>query len=361
MRAVRSDEIYEALFDDDAFSRLPLLVAEIAGGRSGLLQWRHSEGAHEIFGSSYFTSEIVEQMPATMPHDPWTMIALRHPNRLLRMDQFISQAAYEASIPYNELLRPHGDDTTQCMAIALSTGAGFGGISVHRGRRDRPFEAEDQNALSANLHHLGLVLRMRGELSATRNAARSAQTVTDSLALAIVTVRADQRILSANAMADAALRRADGLVVSAGRLIAVSHEAANRLARCVAMATSPTQPTATGLLIERDGNNSAYQLNVAPLTGDGGARSAIVIWRDPDARDPTLTMRLRMLFRLSQAEAEIAAELGAGRSIAEITSSRDVRPSTMTSQLKSILAKTGCTRHAQVAALVAALPTLRVP
>lgn len=73
----------------------------------------------------------------------------------------------------------------------------------------------------------------------------------------------------------------------------------------------------------------------------------------------SLAGRLRELFGLSKAEADIAVALGQGRCMAEIAAERCVSANTMYSPLKSIMAKMECSRQAEIAAAVAALPPVR--
>jgi len=85
----------------------------------------------------------------------------------------------------------------------------------------------------------------------------------------------------------------------------------------------------------------------------------MLLFRDPDRQDISLAGRLRMLFGLSKTEAEIAVELSKGRSPAEIMHARDVSANTLSTQLKSIMAKMNCKRQGQVAAVIAGLPEVR--
>jgi DNA-binding CsgD family transcriptional regulator len=84
-----------------------------------------------------------------------------------------------------------------------------------------------------------------------------------------------------------------------------------------------------------------------------------VVFRDPDQKDPSLVGRLRSLYGLTQAEAELAAALGEGVGVTEIVAARGVRESTVRSQLKALAAKMRCRRIAEIAALVARMPPLQ--
>ena len=68
-----------------------------------------------------------------------------------------------------------------------------------------------------------------------------------------------------------------------------------------------------------------------------------------------------MLFRsrLTMAEAHVALQVSAGRSVAEIGIRLNIFPNTVKSHLRSIFAKTGVRRQAELVGLIAALRSVR--
>jgi DNA-binding CsgD family transcriptional regulator len=65
------------------------------------------------------------------------------------------------------------------------------------------------------------------------------------------------------------------------------------------------------------------------------------------------------LFDLSPSEARIARDLTRGQTIKEIAEAAGTSPETVRSQVKSVMAKTGTNRQAEIAALLAGLPKLK--
>ena len=61
------------------------------------------------------------------------------------------------------------------------------------------------------------------------------------------------------------------------------------------------------------------------------------------------------MFGLTAAEAQVAIDIAAGRSVEDIAASRSVTRNTVRSQLKSIFDKTNTHRQLQLATLVAGL------
>jgi DNA-binding CsgD family transcriptional regulator len=70
---------------------------------------------------------------------------------------------------------------------------------------------------------------------------------------------------------------------------------------------------------------------------------------------------LRECFGLTRSEAEVAAAIAEGGTIARIAERRGVAPGTIKSQIKTISTKLGCTRQSQIAAIVKAVPLAPQP
>jgi DNA-binding CsgD family transcriptional regulator len=64
-------------------------------------------------------------------------------------------------------------------------------------------------------------------------------------------------------------------------------------------------------------------------------------------------------YRLTMAEAQVALQVSAGRSVAEIGIRLNIFPNTVKSHLRSIFAKTGVRRQAELVGLIAALRSVR--
>jgi DNA-binding CsgD family transcriptional regulator len=72
----------------------------------------------------------------------------------------------------------------------------------------------------------------------------------------------------------------------------------------------------------------------------------------PESSDQALTKRLNEVFGLTPSEAAVALLIGNGRSPADIAGERQVSVDTVRSQLKAVSAKLGCSRQAEIAAVV---------
>ena len=351
---IRTESIYEALFDDDAFARLPDVLVRSANARSGLMIWQHNDGLTQCVARSTSSPTWFDDYAEFAEHDPYLMLALRpqNANRVLLLNDWISPASFQKSIIYNDLIRRHGDDTVYCMGSCIASAWGAGVIGIHRGKNNPPFETTDQKRLRAVIFHAERVLRARGELRSARRAEALADGALDALGVALVVVCADGRVLHTNEMAEGVFRRLDGLIVQNGRLTTTEYEAEKKLSSAIAQATLKRNPAATAVTIPRACGEPAFLLTVTPLVGRMGKTAAMILFRDASKPDHSLSARLRMLFDLSNAEACVAADLANGLSPSEIAYNRGVRMNTLRTQMKSIHAKTECRRQSEFVALV---------
>jgi DNA-binding CsgD family transcriptional regulator/PAS domain-containing protein len=352
--SIRTEQIYEALFDDDAFARLPDVLARSAHARSAFMIWRHNDGLTQCVARSTSPPTWFDDYAEFAEHDPYLALALRpqNTNRVLLCNDWIAPATFEKSAIYNDLVRRHGDDTVYCMGSCTSSAWGSGIIGIHRGRNNRPFDVTDQKRLHTVIFHAERVLRARGELHSTRHAEVLAQGALDTLGLAIVVVCADMRVLHSNEMAENVFRNSDRLIVQNRRLTATEYEAEKKLSCAIAQATLKRNPTATAVAISKSSGEPAFLLTVTPLVARMGKPAAMILFRDDARPDRSLPARLRMLFDLSSAEAQVAADLTNGLSPGEIAANRGVSMNTLRTQMKSIHAKTECRRQSEFVALV---------
>jgi DNA-binding CsgD family transcriptional regulator/PAS domain-containing protein len=357
--SVRTEDIYSALFDDDAFEGLPKLLAKVGGGRSSIIQWRYKEDGIGVLKSSYFTEDWIAAYPEFAALDPWLIAGARpqHLNRTRLLGDLVSDQQFEKSVVFNEFVRAQNDDTFRCMGTVFSTESGMGVISVQRGRDSAAFDQTDLHNLERRVTAFERVLRVRGELSAARRRADELQGAVDAVGLAMIVVRASGFIVWLNAAADFVLGQAVGLTSRGGQLVAKSAQAQLDLDQAIRFATASAEPKGSGLRIARGPGVPDYLLNVAPTTA-GSTRVALVLFRIPEKPPTSLTARLRTMFGLTAAEAELATALSKGLSPADFAEARGVRASTIKTQLRSLSAKMECRRQSEIAVIGAGLPPL---
>lgn len=244
-----------------------------------------------------------------------------------------------------------------------------GVLGIHRPEGARHYGKADRTRAGLFLPHLRRALQLGQSLSCVRQAA--ALDVLDRLDAGVLVVTRSCRILHANAMAENMLRAMPEFGVLGGRLYlrdGLLHERFARLVRaCIRTAAGQPEPPEAALALPRV-ERLPITLGVAPLRSTDvlsvNQPLALVFLRDPEYAAPD-TRCLRDLFGLTATEAAVAADLGRGRSLEAIACERRIGLATVRSHLKQILAKTGTSRQAEAATLlalsVAGLQTGRLP
>jgi len=97
----------------------------------------------------------------------------------------------------------------------------------------------------------------------------------------------------------------------------------------------------------------AYPLKLPSLSANPlGSAQAVIVLVDPRAKVTTPEAGLRQAFRLTQAEARLASRLAAGEALNDVCDRLGIAKETGRNQLKSIFAKTGVNRQAELVLLM---------
>lgn len=359
-RKIVSEDIYDALYDDEAFANLPQLLADMVDARSWIVGWVYNDGTQVLPAcSSYWTKDMIAEYSRDFAHiDPWTLALAEHiiPNKVIDLGEFVPDSEWERSALYNDYFRKHGDDTYRSMSLGARNAIGAGCIAFHRGKSQSPFDKQTQSALEELGRHVGRVLRFRARMLHLEIKLRDAESMLGLLPGAAILVRSDGFILKANAAAESLLRR--GRFVSQRQYhLEINGAGATKVWNAIRAACAQDSVDATALILNF-GKDVPIVMTVLPAKMAGGLRGALLSFQDPDgARDRTI-LALQRLFGLTLAEAAIASDVSVGRSPAEISNIRKVSIGTVRLQIKHAMGKLGCTRQAELAALVHQLPSV---
>ena len=352
------EHIYEALLDDAAFDALPARLADMVGARSATFQTVVG-GAPVHIASHYFSAEMGAYYMANGigAVDTWNSVVIEKglANRAVASDDIMTRQDFERGAFYNDFFRRFGDDTGISLGAIIQTRDGHVGLGLHRALTDAAYGDEARCALQAALPHLRRLAEARTLLTAADVRQRDAEAMLHGQAAPVLLTDGAGRVLFANAAAETLLDGADGLTSRLGVLRAVGPQAA-RLETAIARAASAV-PTADAILVVRPSGAAALRVVVSPHRAPGALPGrALILIEDPAAGDDGVHGRLRQMFGLSPAEADLAVRLAEGRTPAEIAEARRVLPSTVRTQLNSLMAKTGARRQSDLVAIVARLP-----
>jgi DNA-binding CsgD family transcriptional regulator len=155
----------------------------------------------------------------------------------------------------------------------------------------------------------------------------------------------------------------NGFVLSAGRVVAIDRQSDERLQSLIdaSLRTSEGPYGAASIGVRRN-LRLPLLVHVLPFEGRGETQATLVrlllVACDPErGRTPPYDM-LVDIFGLTPAEARVAADIAAGRKLAEIAAKRQVKISTVQTHSKAVFSKTGTRGQAELVALLTRLAVL---
>jgi DNA-binding CsgD family transcriptional regulator len=359
LAVIRTEEIYDAATDDAAFEQLASRLAQAAGARSGVLHWGHGPAdIAEISYSGYFSGDQMAIYDDEFVYDDiWGKAMEGHPvNRVWDCEAFVPQDAFGDSRIYNEWIRPMGDDTYRCLGGVIRHGETMGHVGLHRGRSQPAFDANDLKVVQDCVDHLGRMLDIRRRLNRAAHRGRSLHATLDLMEHAVFTLSVGGTLIDCNRAADAMLMRQDALMMRQRRLVARDGHDDAALQAALRAAGAREGGEGGVLLLHRE-EGAPYLLSLAPVWTEQ-ARQLVLIVTDPDSRDTSLSSRIRALYGLTRAEAEIVTALCDGSALEQLSQERGVALSTVRTQMKAIYLKMDCSRQSELVARVARLPRL---
>lgn len=354
------DQIYEALTDDEAYARLPEVLAAATGSRSAIILEldpdlrprklsRHGIGDDQC--ARYLGQGLAE-------HDVWTQIVEltgRYDQTTLCED-FVDADHFRTTTFYNELYRPFGDDTARCMGVVMRRTAGFMSVGLHRAYGHTRYEERDGAVLTRLLPHLRRLSAVRARLECSETGAALLAAALDEIQDGLLITDAAGHLRHANARAEALLKARDGLAVVGGRVTPRDPRLSDRFALALCSAASRTGSCGDAIRLQRTTDAAAARLLIAPLTGD---RSSVLILIDAShGGEVNMARNLVHLYGLTASEADLAALLNEGLSPAEAAERRGVRLSTIRSQILSTLHKTEARGLGDLLRILGRLPQL---
>lgn len=189
----------------------------------------------------------------------------------------------------------------------------------------------------------------------------------DQLAMAVLTAEADGRVTVMNQAAERLVGQADGLSIDhLGRLCCADLTSTGRLLNEIARAANG-QPGEHGpITLPRPSLKQPLLVTLAGASaapGDVGPRrrSVVLLVSDLDERPRIAGNRLARLYGLTPAEQRLAEALVDGLCLADAAVHLGVTIATARSRLKQVMAKTNCSRQADLIrlALTASTAVLR--
>lgn len=360
-----ADGLIEAATLGDDWSD-PLLRFAEAAGAAGATLVRHDPGD---FGAA---STHMEFMLATAsiaePVGPYVRGEAPPDPRVKRVTPRIGEgflADFDRFTPeeigrdpfYEEFLRPIGFRWHACARLDDGFGRGQLFLSLKRRIRRGHYEPEELALLRRALPGLRMAAAATAAWRAAESRGRGA--LLSQRGEAMFEFDRRGRLSGTNDLGEALLSSA--FRVRGGRLRAPLEAEEMRLA--AALAAPLASPPRPGLaVLGLPGTAERLVLRTLPVLGAARdvftasvALAIVSAWSPPAGPPEPLTEALRAAFDLTPAEARVAALTGFGLAPLEVALRLGIGVGTVRNHLKAVFAKTGASRQAELAALVAAI------
>lgn len=267
---------------------------------------------------------------------------------------FWSEDQLEADPIYRDFFRPHGLGWSAGTGLRVPSGDNIV-FSIERTFERGPIEVEHVERLNTLRPHLARSALVSSRLGLQR--ARGASEALADMGLPALVLDETGRVVEANALMEA-LPEAIGM--GAGdRLVLADRRAQARLSEALLTITATAGGAGCTVPLRDAVGRATMVLHLMPVRRSahdifGRGYALLLVTPVAVGRAPSLDL-MRSLFDLTVSEARVASGLATGKSLEAIASEGGVAITTVRSQLRRVLEKTGCTRQAEVAALLASV------
>ncbi len=234
-----------------------------------------------------------------------------------------------------------------------------------RSESDGRFEDDITKCFARELAHLSRALKIHGILSRTATERDAALAALDQIPIGVIIVDDAGMVLDSNHVANEVLAANDGLMVDRSGLKGHTREATLGLHELIATAISPDRQVdldaADTLLLDRPSGQPSLAVTIGrlPLASrflGTDRRAAAIYITDPQNPFDLDSSKLRRLYKLTPAEARLAAHLAQGSRLEEAAADLGVSLNTVRTHLKRIFSKTGTDRQAELVRLIISGP-----
>ncbi len=356
-------DIYECALDpalwNDTLARMTAALSPLEWDVAFLI-WESSQPPTARFlGATGLAAGIPEIYAAVYAaENPWSRrIAPLRPGGLIDTDELIDRADLRASPLYRDFLVRWGLD--RALAILLDRRGRERLALVMPGPGDRDIGLL-KRGLRVLAPHIQRAVRISHRIAEAELRAGAAGAASDRAGSAVLCLRPDLSIVTANRLAEA--YAASGVILMTGGRVAFRDAASQR--KLASLAASAPPAGAAFTVQDRDGAAVAAVAARVPtqtarvLGGEvEGVGVILAIGGGAEPRGLEID-RVAAWFGLTPAEARLATALGGGARLADYCAARSVSINAGRYLLKGVFRKTEVTSQAQLAALLARLPAV---
>lgn len=234
-------------------------------------------------------------------------------------------------------------------------------LRFSRRRSEARFQSRERELLALIAPHLRRAIQIYAKLNRMTSERDVYAGAVNQLSVATIILDEQGRILNTNEVGKALLDQAAGLCLQGQHLHIEGRDINKELQQALADIIKAQQNGATSVVralrVPRPAGRSDLGLVIRPVPtsqwseGQSSPCAAVFI-SDPDLQESASQQALGELFELTPAEANVATLLARGLSLAQVSAAQNISQHTVRAQLKSIFAKTGVSRQAELVRLV---------
>lgn len=281
--------------------------------------------------------------------------------KVLADEEFMSAEDYRRNPWYREFLEPWGIPHI-CLTALEHEGDMLIGLAVGRSRRAGHITPEQRSVFAAIAPHVRAAVRT--QMALEHQSCKLLRGAFEGLGMAAYVCDRRGRVQVMTPAGEALVCGRGLLDLRLGCLSARAHDDTRRLADAIRAAADgtvrPGRPLASTLVLRQTGVAEPVILDIVRLSDVAhelcfNPRVLIVARRPREARPEHAVAMMRQAYGFTQAEAEVALQIVAGRSPEDIACGRRVSVGTIRMQLKAAMSKLGVRRQAELVSRLAQL------
>jgi DNA-binding CsgD family transcriptional regulator len=361
------DLIYDAAAENDLWRDVLTAIADLTNSAGGIL-----------FGFSFtkqaiyfdFNGRLNEECKRVFQErhmiNPWAIHMETQPvGRLVISDEVLALRELQRTSFYDEVLRPQEVGHNGMMALARKKdfAAAF---NLCRTLRQGPLEPSEQRLVEWLAPHLRRSATLGLHIDSYVSIRNAAFNILDRLSDGVVILDRTAAVLFANRTARGL--EAEGSIRLRQPIATASSAHSQRLGELIKLALAGA---AGGTMsFPRDGDGRLLTIMVTSIRSkdngrlsDAGLKDAAVLLFivDPANRRSIPLGQNMDANGLTQAEARVALAASSGNTVAETAQLLNLSPNTIKTHLRRVFAKTSTARQAELAGLIAAVGSVRLP
>ncbi len=356
------DLIYDAALEPDLWRSVLTKIADATDSRGGVLFGQTSSQVYFDYNGR-LCEDCNRAYKERHMDNPWNRaMAFRPVGQVVVSDSVVPIKALRQTLFFEDVLKPQDAPHNTMMVLAAKDGFQVA-FNMCRSARQGPMDDAGVRFIEQLAPHMARSMHLAFRFYGYGALQRAEYAVLERLAMGVVLLDANRRVLYANAAARSQSRDGGPLRLRQAGISVASQPHAQRLGELVRRALLGV-PAGTMALPQTTESN-LLTLLVTPLRGgrsierlaDFGMRDAavLVFIIDPANTHGLPDAWIKDAYGLTSAEAKVALAAGSGLPIPQVARQLGLSPNTVKTHLRKVFAKTATSRQAELTRLMASL------